>query len=115
MNKHKMSISNSKPKIAKRNQIIKLVALMNLLLVWNVQALATFSYRSSPMQFSKYINNYKNCKVYIANIIIFDCGYDYQAFKWNNLIEHSGRRYNDYRFLVYKQPGSIIKFRREID
>jgi hypothetical protein len=67
------------------------------------------------MTFSKYIDGYQNCQVYIANIIIFDCGFDYQAFKWNYLVQNSGQQFNNHRLLVYKQPGGLYKFRREID
>lgn len=40
------------------------------------------SFRSAQMTFNNYNPGYKDCKVYIANIVVFDCGLQYDAYQW---------------------------------
>ena len=66
------------------------------------------------MQFNNYVGDYKNCKVYIASIIVFDCNLQYSAYQWSflfrNAASNPGRGYT-----VNKQSDIFYKLKRLID
>lgn len=66
------------------------------------------------MTFNNYNAGYKNCKVYIANIVIFDCGLQYNAYKWNYLFRNAQTDYS-IGLQQNKEFGVTYKFKRLID
>ena len=59
-----------------------------------VDAQATNSIRSATMTFNNYNPGYKNCKVYIANIVVFDCGLQYNAYQLSYLFRNAQDDYS---------------------
>jgi hypothetical protein len=71
-------------------------------------------YRSSDFKFNIYVGNYKDCKVYIANIVVFDCGLQYSAYQWRYLFRNAGVDFPT-GLKVNKDNNIIYKLKRLID
>lgn len=72
------------------------------------------SFRSSTMTFNNYNEGYKECKVFIANIVIFDCGLQYNAYQWSYLFRNAAADYS-LGLKQNKQQGMTYKFKRLVD
>ena len=72
-----------------RNLVLWLAAFGMCLIGYALGAEATFSYKSSTMNFNSFRPDNRECKVYLATIIIFDCAFEYHAYQRNYLIQNS--------------------------
>ena len=69
---------------------------------------------SFDFKFNIYVGNYKDCKVYIANIVVFDCGLQYSAYQWRYLFRNAGVDFPT-GLKVNKDNNIIYKLKRLID
>lgn len=67
------------------------------------------------MTFNTFIPGHKNCEVYIANIIIIECGYQYSAYSRDYLYRNAETDYSAGVATENKNTDTIYMFKRLID